>query len=238
MRSFSCWNCEKKGFLMYKINRFKPLHTSFIDKYIKNEVKNEILKYGKGSVLDIGCGDKPFYHSLKNQINHYIALDHLASKNSINAVDIFATADNLPFIDSSFDVVLLTQVLEHLEEPALALSEIKNVLKQNGILIISVPFLYPVHEAPRDFYRFTEFGIKYLANKAGFSIEVIKPVSGFWITFFSFLSIYILRKSKLLYFLFVPVLLPLKYISLIFDKIDKKSKFKWSWNYYTVLRKV
>jgi len=201
-------------------------------------VKKEILKFGKGRVLDIGCGDKPFYQILKNQINYYIGLDHLAPENSSNTVDVFATADKLPFTHASFDVVLLTQVLEHLEEPILALNEIKNVLKENGVLILAVPFLYPVHEAPRDFYRFTEFGIKYLANKTGFSIEVIKPVSGFWITFFSFLSIYILRKSKLLYFFSIPLLLPLKYISIIFDKIDKKAKFKWTWNYYSVLRKI
>ncbi len=216
---------------------FKSLHISFVDKYIINLVKNEILKYGKGNVIDIGCGEKPFYSAINNYVDLYIGLDHPNSVHATEFVDVFALADNLPFVPNKFDLALVTQVIEHVEEPAIVIGEIKKILKQNGILIISFPFLYPVHEAPRDFYRYTEFGIKYLAEKAGFVVEKIEPVSGFWITFFSFLSIYISRKSNLIYICLLPLLLLLKYLCILFEKLDKKSKYQWSWNYFSVLRK-
>jgi SAM-dependent methyltransferase len=216
---------------------FNPLHDSLVERYIINLVKTEIRKNGKGSVLDIGCGEKPFFPDLEKQVDLYIGLDHPQTPHAKKYIDVFGLAEKLPFGPEKYDLVLLTQVLEHVEEPKIVLKEINYVLKCNGVLIVSFPFLYPVHEAPRDFYRYTGYGIKYLAKETGFVIEKIEPVSGFWITFFGFLSIYILRKSKVLYKIFFPLLLLFKFICILFEKLDKSSKNNWTWNYYSVLRK-
>jgi len=200
-------------------------------------VNNEIIKYVRGNLLDIGCGDKPFFLSIKDMIEKYIGLDHPGTLHSKKNIDIFAIADDLPFKNNAFDSVLLTQVIEHLENPLTVLSEIYRVLKSDGTVIISWPFVYPIHEAPRDFYRYTEYGMRYLAQRSGFQIVKIKPLSGFWITYFSFLSIYISRKSGTLYVLCYPFLLLFKYICIICEKIDTKSKTSWTWNYLCILKK-
>ena len=218
----------------------KPLHYNLIEKYHKNFVKSEIVRYAKGRVLDLGCGDQPFYKYIKDQVEEYVAVDHPDTPHSKENIDFFATAYELPFEDNHFDVVLLTQVIEHLESPEKGLTEINRVLKANGKLILSWPFLYPIHEAPRDFFRYTKYGMEHMAKETGYQIKSITPVSGFWITYFSFLSIYILRKSKLIYYMLFPFLFLFKYICILLEKFDKNdnSKAAWTWNYYAILEKL
>lgn len=77
--------------------------------------------------------------------------------------DIVASACNMKVIDdSSIDAVFLIEVLEHINEPKKALKEIHRILKPNGKLILSTPFIFPIHDEPYDFYRYTEYGLQYL----------------------------------------------------------------------------
>ena len=215
----------------------KPLHVSLVNHYIHDLVKNEIVKHANGYVLDIGCGEKPFYGYIQKQIEIYIGLDYPGTQHLKEHIDIFGIANDLPFKKASFDMILLTQVIEHLEDPQKVFFEVNRVLKQNGVLVISWPFLYPVHEAPRDFFRYTEFRMRYLATQAGFIVKSLVPVSGFWITFFSFLSIYIYSKSKIIYLMFLPLLFIFKWLCIFFSKLDVKSNTRWTWNFYAILKK-
>ncbi len=219
------------------MNLFKPLHYKLFDKYIHNSAKLEISKYAKGKVLDIGCGDKPFYSYIKNQIDLYIGIEYPQKHHSNKNIEIFAAADKLPIKSHSFSFIIISQVLEHLENPLDALKEINRILINDGRVFVSWPFLYLIHEEPRDFYRFTKYGMTYLAEQAGLTIEYITPTTGFWITIFCLLSKHLLTKSKILYRLFVPVLLIIKYICLGLDKIDHKFKYKCTLNYNALLRK-
>jgi SAM-dependent methyltransferase len=79
--------------------------------------------------------------------------------------------------------VLCTDVLEHLEEPALAISEACRVLRSGGYAIYTVPLFWHIHEEPRDFYRYTTYGLRYLFEKSGFEIIEISALSGFSVTF-------------------------------------------------------
>ena len=115
----------------------KPLHISLVDHYIHDLVKIEIVKWANGYVLDIGCGEKPFYSYIQKQVQNYIGIDHPGTAHLKDNIDVFAIANNLPFKKESFNITLLTQVIEHLEYPQKVLLEIKRVLKQDGILIIS-----------------------------------------------------------------------------------------------------
>ena len=67
-------------------------------------------------------------------------------------------------------MVLCLSVLEHLEEPARAVKEMHRVLKPEGKILVSVPFMFPIHDAPGDYWRFTKFGLKYLFSN-GWEIE-------------------------------------------------------------------
>jgi SAM-dependent methyltransferase len=77
-------------------------------------------------------------------------------------VDRVASVYALPFSDGYFANVLCMSVLEHLEDPARAIREMHRVLKPGGRIFVSVPFLFPIHDAPGDYWRFTKYGLQYL----------------------------------------------------------------------------
>ena len=103
-------------------------------------------------VLDIGCGYKPFKEIIPHK--KYIGIDF--DKNGSNA-DIALDCDkkDLPFGKEYFDVVLISETLEHLLETQHVLSEVRRVLKKKGLLFISTPFMFCEHGVPYDNYRFT-----------------------------------------------------------------------------------
>jgi SAM-dependent methyltransferase len=79
-------------------------------------------------------------------------------------------SEPLPFPDAHFDTVLCTQVLEHVERVETAAAEIARVLRPGGHALVTVPFLYPTHEAPYDFQRFTHLGVGALARRHGLEV--------------------------------------------------------------------
>jgi len=64
--------------------------------------------------------------------------------------------------DSTYDVIVMMEVLEHIPDPSLALAEIRRILKPGGVLLGSTPFLFPIHDAPHDYYRYTSYGLNHL----------------------------------------------------------------------------
>ena len=78
--------------------------------------------------------------------------------------DVVCDVCDMPFPDNSFDAVFLIEVLEHVHNPPKALSEIYRVLKPGGNLIFSVPFIFPLHDRPGDYFRYTKYGLKLLLS--------------------------------------------------------------------------
>ena len=124
----------------------------------------------QGRLLDVGCGTKRKQLLVGDLVDEYVGLDHRDSLHDQSSVDIFGTAYEIPEPDCSFDSILCTAVLEHLEEPELALREAFRVLKPGGHAIYTVPMFWHLHEEPRDFFRYTKYGIKHLMEKAGFEV--------------------------------------------------------------------
>ena len=132
----------------------------------------EIGSHVNGKVLDIGCADQYIRQYLPVSAE-YIGLDYYqtATEWYNTKPDVFGDAQRLPFADVTIDSVLLLDVLEHIPEPNLCLSEIARVLKEKGILVLQVPFLYPIHDAPLDFRRWTSYGLRHLSEKNGFIVK-------------------------------------------------------------------
>jgi len=109
--------------------------------------------YATGKLLDIGCGNKPYSEILKPLIGEYVGCDIVQS--SDKQVDILCPANNIPIEDNSFDTVMSTQTIEHVEDHQGLVNEAYRLLKPNGFFIISGPLYWPLHEEPYDFFRFT-----------------------------------------------------------------------------------
>lgn len=191
----------------------------------------------RGRLIDIGCGTKPFQQQLSGIVREHVGVDHADCLHNKGKIDVVAPAYHIPIESSSFDSALSTAVLEHLEEPEAALRECHRVLKNGGIAIYSVPFIWHIHEKPRDFYRFSKYGLKYLFEKVGFEIVEIRPLSGFIVTF----------GQLLVYYLYAFNRGPLKYVPVIpaigmvvqagcylLNKVDRTDI--WTWAYLVVAR--
>jgi SAM-dependent methyltransferase len=118
-------------------------------------------------VLDVGSGNAPYRELFAH--TRYTTNDWSDSLHAdASRADIIASADALPVHDDSFDLVVCTQVLEHVPEPLAVLQELARVLVSGGRLALTVPLLWELHEAPHDYYRYTEPGVRHLLAKAGF----------------------------------------------------------------------
>lgn len=123
--------------------------------------------YCKGIVLNAASGKRVLQLS-----NRVIKLDI----NPDTCPDIVADLHALPLTTARVDTVVSIATLEHCRRPWRVVEEFYRVLKPGGILVVCVPFLQPVHDAPFDFYRFTSYGLEALLEDQGFDIELLKTV--------------------------------------------------------------
>lgn len=129
-----------------------------------------------GSVLDIGAADRWLQAHLGPDAQ-YVALDYPATGQVLYGArpDLFADAAYLPFADGTFGAVACLEVLEHVRMPDQVLAEIARVLRPEGVAYVSMPFLYPIHDAPHDYQRWTPHGWRRSAELAGLEIRTMQP---------------------------------------------------------------
>lgn len=134
-----------------------------------------------GDVIDLGCGERPHEVDILNYAKSYIGVDWSNSLHDIKA-DIIADLNKPLSIESeSYDSVVSFEVLEHLCEPQMMLKEANRILKKKGVIVLSIPFQWWVHEEPWDYQRFTRYGLEYQFKKAGFTNIQIEEKTGFWL---------------------------------------------------------
>ncbi len=120
-------------------------------------------------VLDLGSGRAPYAHMFPHQT--FVTADLFAR------AMVRCEAGHLPFGNESFDLVLCTEVLEHVPDPDKTLDEIRRTLKPSGALVLSTPLTWGVHEA-RDFHRWTDTGLRTLLTRHGLSPVSLRPRGG------------------------------------------------------------
>jgi len=167
----------------------------------------EIKKLGSeisGKTLDVGCGTKPYKKYFAS--SEYVGLEiEEQTNNQIKQADVYYDGKHFPFENAEFDSLLSNQVLEHVFNPTEFLSEINRVLKINGKLLISVPFVWDEHEQPYDYARYSSFGLIHLLQQHGFEILKSKKSVNDFRLFAQLLNAFIykiVRKNKIIKQLF------------------------------------
>ena len=126
------------------------------------------------NVLDVGCGQKPFYPFFQPFSRSYIGTD-IQLDNPM--VDIVCPAERLEIEDQWADVVLCLAVLEHVDDPAQCVKELWRVVKPNGVVFALTHGCFPWHPYPQDHWRWTQTGLKLVFQRGGFAdVDIFAPI--------------------------------------------------------------
>lgn len=161
-------NLIPKGFRL----RLNPRRYA-IETFVKNSAKT--IK-NDGRVLDAGAGPCPY----KKFFNHckYESTDFVDNH---KCLDFVCSLINIPRNVATYDAVINTEVLEHVEYPQQTINELCRILKKGGKLFLTTPQSWRIHQAPHNYFYFTHYGLASLLKNAGFSKYKITPMGGyFW----------------------------------------------------------
>jgi SAM-dependent methyltransferase len=130
-------------------------------------------------VLDAGAGEAP-YRPFFAHLDYESADFEMVDKPYARSTYVCDLCERIPVENGRFNYVVFNQTLEHLKEPARALAELHRVLAPGGRILCTVPFFFEEHEQPFDFFRYTQFAHRYLFTQAGFEVERIEWLEGFF----------------------------------------------------------
>ncbi|MBV8951246.1 MAG: class I SAM-dependent methyltransferase [Actinobacteria bacterium] len=126
-------------------------------------------------LLDVGCGVKPYYPFFADITSEYVGVDVVENP----AAELLGPVEALPVEDASFDVVLCTQVLEHCDDPAQAVRELRRVTRPGGRVLASTHGVQVYHPSPVDYWRWTHEGLlRLFATSADWSDVSVTPAAG------------------------------------------------------------
>lgn len=169
----------------------------------------------QGTCIDIGSGNKNIEKYFDDSKQKIVKIDYpTTSERYENNPNIYADVQQLPIKSNSTNTVIFFEVIEHVADDNVAISEIARILKKSGILLISAPFLYPLHDEPFDFKRYTSHGLINLLEKNGFEIIEVKPHGNSITTLLQLFNLSMLdsiksmsQKSLLISLFFAPVVI-------------------------------
>jgi len=215
---------------LYEVGEIFPL--------LKNSILSLRKTKNKINIVDLGCGDG----NLLNQLFHE---GTIKKEDSIYALDpsqtrldriknpnfkkIRASGGKTKLKGSNFDYVICTQVLEHIKEPHLVIKEMYRILKKGGKVFLTTHGNFEEHGIPYDFFRYTRYGLKYLAISNHFRSTKIKPQGGRFIAVAKFIQTLIpriLKNRYLVYIYYSIAMVPIFFIHLVFFYLDKLDKDK------------
>ena len=144
------------------------------------------------AVLDVGCGEKPYLPLFAARAASYTGFDVAPGP----GVDDVGVAERLPYEAGRFDVVLCTQVLEHVDEPGAVVGEIRRVLAPGGMALLSTHGSFVFHPSPppdRDYWRWTHAGLERVFRGAGEWAELSVSAHGEYISCLAYLAAHLVE---------------------------------------------
>jgi SAM-dependent methyltransferase len=164
-----------KLFLPARLHERLQVERWHVHEFIRNEAM-PLMKPGV-KVLDAGSGREQEQY-LRQELLATGATLHTCDFCEGPGVDFVADVSALPFEDGSYDIVLSTQVLEHVRDPQRVVQEMARVLKPGGWLFLTTPQSSPLHNLPYNFFNFTNLGLRLLFENAGLSRAKEVPQGG------------------------------------------------------------
>jgi SAM-dependent methyltransferase len=157
-------------------------------RWLREEAGRAYADLGRYRVLDVGCGQKPYEPFFTPQAAAYVGVDAVENPKA----DLRGPVEALPVEDGSFDLVLCNQVLEHADDPALAVRELFRALAPGGRLLLSTHGTQVYHPSPVDYWRWTHAGLeKILRDNAEWASVTVVPASGTTACIAMLLNVYI-----------------------------------------------
>jgi SAM-dependent methyltransferase len=147
----------KRSWVTYAVRRH-------LSAWLEQEARSATADFGRYRVLDVGCGEKPYYPYFAPNAAEYVGVD-IDADNPM--ADLVGPVEAVPVEDGSFDVVICTQVLEHTEDPDQAVSELYRVTAPGGRVLASTHGVQVYHPAPDDHWRWTHTGLERLFGRNG-----------------------------------------------------------------------
>jgi len=184
----------------------------------------------KGSVLDFGCGRKPYENLFTNATSYTgVDMEVTGHDHSNSKVDKYYDGKTIPFENNYFDNIFSSEVFEHVDNIDDIIKELNRVLKKDGKILITVPFVWNEHEIPYDFRRFSKYGMEYLLKSNGFSIEETHTTTHFTETLLQLKILYVYHlfqsKNKALNLVFTLIFIaPINILGGILISIFPKNK--------------
>lgn len=224
---------------------YNPL-TEFHQFKLLRFVKRIAIRIGTHEkLLDIGAGELKYRRYFSNC--QYISNDLGVGDSEwiYNNIDIVSPAENIPVADASFDHILCTQVLEHIETPDRVFAEFNRILKINGMLYLSVPLSAIEHQVPYDYFRYTRYGLESLGRRFGFEILSVEPHGGIFINIENMIwcAFWLLFPAKrfswlryIVYFLLLPIKATTGLLAVLIDPLDRIKNYTINYNF--VYRKI
>lgn len=162
--------------------------------FIRKGLLQYVGKYAQelqGDLLDFGCGAKP-YRDLFHHVTSYTGVDfeNEGHGHANEQIDVFYDGKTLPFNNEVYDAVFCSEVFEHLFNLPEILKELNRVLKPGGKMLITCPFVWPEHEKPHDFARYTWYALQSEVEKAGFEVVTIDKSGDFFTTVLQLRALY------------------------------------------------
>jgi SAM-dependent methyltransferase len=154
-----------------------PLLKEWIETTIRDKLSN-----GGRRVLDAGCGRQPFRTLIESLNGQYVSFDvNQSPENSVNFLGVLDGDLPQALLEiGPFDLILCTEVLEHVANWQSAFDNFTRLLGAGGYLVITCPHFYQLHELPYDFWRPTSFAIEWHAERVGFTVERLERLGNAW----------------------------------------------------------
>ncbi|WP_298580301.1 class I SAM-dependent methyltransferase [uncultured Luteimonas sp.] len=154
-----------------------PLHPQWLVTLLHRGRAEWIATRARGDTLDVGCADASIRAACR-LVTRYVGLDYPATATDYYRTKpcIYGDARRLPIADERFDTMMLLDVAEHVDGITSALLEAGRILRRGGVLLITIPFAYPLHDQPHDYQRMTEYGLRSNLASTGFDDVQITEV--------------------------------------------------------------